>query len=239
MQISTESRLMFNHMKRDNVVASFFVCCFAFSLIFFSTHSLKGAYAQQSQGAGQNNNAPQQGAIDINSIFQQLVIAYPNGGNEFMSAISSMVVASPQTASSLISIVNQAAQTPNPQSPIKEVHIADVGRALARSVARLNETNPEIASQITGLVAQSNNQPLQTAFVSQSGDATAATGDGNDTNTNTNTNTGTGDNADQPGSTDNPDQPGATGPGGGGGTGGNILSGNNGGGGGGTISPSS
>ncbi|MGH1352217.1 MAG: hypothetical protein ACRBBN_15615 [Methyloligellaceae bacterium] len=180
---------------------------------------------QQGQGNGPDNG--QQDIADISSIMKQLLAAYPNCGAQFEAAVQALVVASPQSAGQVMGTLNSQGNTPDAPK-VSACHSGSIGKALAKAVVQINENDPQAASQITALIAQSGNKNLQTAFLSGTGDQVAAAdGDGNDQQ--------------GPGGGGG-DAPGATGGGGaggggtGGGTGGGFPSSSGGGGGG--VSPS-
>ncbi len=137
--------------------------------------------AQQSQGSEQGQNNGQQDVADITSIMKQLMAAYPDCGAQFEAAIQALVIASPQSASHVLNSVNSNDQAgENTNTKATACHSGSIGKALAKAVVQINENDPQSASQITGLIAQSGNKNLQTAFLSGTGDQTAATGGGDD-----------------------------------------------------------
>ncbi len=187
-----------------------------------------GEQGQGNEQQGQNNG--QQQITDISSIMKQLLAAYPNCGAQFEAAVQALVVASPQSAAQVMGTL----KAPNDLSDgpkVSACHSGSIGKALAKAVVQINENDPQTASQITALIAQSGNQNLQTAFLSGTGDQTAA----NDGGGNQGAGGGGGDGGGAPGATGG--GAGGTGGGGtGGGTGGGFPSSSGGGGGG--ISPS-
>ena len=232
-----DKRFFKNQLSKLVILSIFFILTLGVSKFSIAQNAGQNVPLQNSQN--NNNSLPngpagqqppgnnQQGQIDVSAAVQQLIANYPNGGAEFISAIAALVVASPDSASAIINAVNQS---PN------KIHAKHAGQGLSQAVATINQTNPQAASQITALIAQSNNQDLQTAFLAGTGDQTAATnpGDGQQAGP------GQGD-ADQPGATG--DLPGGGPAGGtfpGGGAAGGTFPGGTGvgGGGGGTISPS-
>ncbi len=202
---------------------------FIFLVFFISFVFIATSHAQNTQPSlslSEQGNSGDQPQLDVKSLMRQLMAKYPNGGPRFISAVADLARASPDSVSDIIAAVNS--------SPSK-VHSIDAGKALARAVIAINQTNPEAASRMAAVIARSGNQNLQVAFLGGTGDQTAANqGDGSGQGIDQGT--GQAGTADQPGATGG----GATGGGfpSGGTTGGTFPGTTGTGGGGGSVSPS-
>ncbi len=128
---------------------------------------------------------------DITLIFAKLMSAFPTCSKEFRTTINAFLKASPQSSELILNALNEAEsettqkkndKTTDKASPdktskevaIKDCHHKAVGKALAGIVASLTETDTRMASKILGLIIKSKNPALQTAFLSATGNMTAA-----------------------------------------------------------------
>lgn len=131
---------------------------------------------------------------DISSIFSALMAAFPKCNKEFRTTINAFLKASPQSSELVLNVLNEPQEvteevpqrTPKKtkdktdenaakEPVIRDCHHKTVGKALAGIVASLTETDTRMASKILGLIIKSENPSLQTAFLSATGNMTAAT----------------------------------------------------------------
>lgn len=112
---------------------------------------------------------------DLTSIFSRLMTAFPDCDKEFRTAIKVFLTVSPQSSELVLNVLKSSDENAG-KSDIKECHHKSVGDALAGIVADLTETDTRMASDILGLIIKSRNPKLQTAFLSATGNMTAATG---------------------------------------------------------------
>ena len=112
---------------------------------------------------------------DLASVFSRLITAFPDCNKEFRTAIKVFLTVSPQSSEFVLNALKVSDDNVE-KSDIKECHHKSVGDVLAGIVADLTETDTRMASDILGLIIKSQNPKLQTAFLSATGNMTAATG---------------------------------------------------------------